>query len=135
MTRFAGKSLAKLWKCCLKTVGFILAESKNKEAAWEFLLWAVSKEMEHKLADAQPPARSSVLSEPDMVAKYPEYGPMLDTLKVAWGRPRIPVWPQMTDNIEAALSQAVTGELSPADALNKVNPILDETLKTAGLQK
>lgn len=113
----------------------ILAESKNKEAAWEFLLWAVSKEMEHKLADAQPPARSSVLSEPDMVAKYPEYGPMLDTLKVAWGRPRIPVWPQMTDNIEAALSQAVTGELSPADALNKVNPILDETLKTAGLQK
>jgi len=112
----------------------ILADSKNKEAAWEFLLWMVTKDMERKLADAQPPARSSVLADPEMAAKYPEYKPMLATLEQAWGRPRIAVWSQMTDNIEAALSQAVTGELSPADALNKVNPLVDEILKTGGFQ-
>jgi len=112
----------------------ILEDAKNKEAAWEFLLWMDTKEMERRLADAQPPARSSVLSDPEMVAKYPEYVPMLATLEESWGRPRIDVWPQMTDNIEAALSQAVSGELSPTDALNNVNPVIDEILKNGGYQ-
>lgn len=112
----------------------ILADSANKEAAWEFLLWAVSKDMERRLAPAQPPARASVLSDPEIAAEYPEYGPMLESLQVAWGRPRIDVWPQMTDVIEGALSEAVTGQQAPADALAAANQSVDEILFAGGFQ-
>jgi ABC-type glycerol-3-phosphate transport system substrate-binding protein len=112
----------------------ILSDSKNKELAWEFLLWAVSKDMERRLAVAQPPARSSVLNDPAMVSQYPEYAPMLKSLEVAFGRPRIKVYSQITDNVEAALSQAVSGQMSPDAALKQVNPVVDGILKAGGFQ-
>jgi len=112
----------------------ISADSKNQELAWEFLLWAVSKDMEKRLAVAQPPARNSILTDPAVVAQYPEYDPMMKSLELAFGRPRIKVATQIMDNVEAALSSAVIGEVSPGDALKQVNPIVDNILKEAGFQ-
>ena len=64
-------------------------DSKNKEAAWEFIVWATSPEMELKLAYAMPGARYSSLKNPDLSAKYVEYKGMLESLPIAKGRPRI----------------------------------------------
>ena len=113
----------------------ISVDSKNKEAAWEFIVWATTREMEHKLSYAMPSSRPSVLADPELKAKYIEYDAMLKSLDFAMGRPRIPEWPQMADLIEAALSEAMTGAKTPEQALKDVNPLVDEILKAAGYQK
>ncbi|MFB0546234.1 MAG: extracellular solute-binding protein [Anaerolineae bacterium] len=113
----------------------ISADSKNKEAAWEFIVWATTPEMEYKLSYAMPSARKSVLANPELAEKYIEYDAMLKSLDFAMGRPRIPEWPQMADLIEAALSEAMTEAKTPTDALTEINPLLDEILMSAGYQQ
>ena len=113
----------------------IAADSKNKEAAWEFIVWATTPEMERKLTSAMPSSRKSILGDPELAKKYVEYPTMLKSLDYAMGRPRIPEWPQMADLIEASLSEAMTGQKTPADALNAVNPLLQEILTSAGYTK
>ncbi len=113
----------------------ISADSENKEAAWEFIVWATTPEMEYKLSYAMPSARKSVLANPELAEKYIEYDAMLKSLDFAMGRPRIPEWPQMADLIEAALSEAMTGAKTPEEALTEINPLIDELLMSAGYQK
>jgi len=111
----------------------ILSDSKNKEAAWEFQLWATSKEMETRLAVAQPPSRRSVLVA--LANQYPEYVPMLESFDTGWGRPRIDKWTEMSDAIETALSQAVTGETTPEIALENAQQQENQILLRGGYQK
>jgi|YNPMSStandDraft_1061717.scaffolds.fasta_scaffold23221_2 multiple sugar transport system substrate-binding protein len=113
----------------------IATDSKNREAVWEFMLWATSLEMERELAYAMPSSRKSVLGDPEFQKKYIEYETMLKSYDYAMGRPRIPEWPQMADLIEAALSEAMTGAKTPEQALKDVNPLLNEILMSAGYQK
>ncbi len=114
---------------------FAIAEdSKNRDAAWELIIWATSPEMERRLASAMPSSRKSVLGDPEFQEQYIEYKPMLLSFDHAMGRPRIPEWPQMSDLIRAALSEAVTGAKSPEQALTDVNPLLNEILMGAGYQ-
>ena len=113
----------------------IAADSKNREAVWEFMLWATSLEMERELAFAMPSSRKSVLGDPDFQKQYLEYETMLKSYDYALGRPRIPEWPQMADLIEAALSEAMTDAKSAEQALKDVNPLLNEILLGAGYQK
>lgn len=112
----------------------IAADSKNREALWELILWATSLEMERELAAAMPSSRKSVLGDPKFQENYIEYETMLKSYDYALGRPRIPEWPQMADLIEAALSEAMTGAKSPEQALKDLNPLLNEILKGAGYQ-
>jgi multiple sugar transport system substrate-binding protein len=112
----------------------IAADSKNREALWELILWSTSVEMEKELASAMPSSRKSVLGDPAFQEKYIEYETMLKSYDHALGRPRIPEWPQMADLIEAALSEAMTDAKSSEQALKDVNPLLNEILKNAGYQ-
>lgn len=112
----------------------ISADSKNREAVWELILWSTSPEMERELATAMPSSRISVLGDPEFQAKYVEYDTMLKSFDHALGRPRIPEWPQMADLIEAALSEAMTDAKTSEQALKDVNPLLNEILKAGGYQ-
>lgn len=112
----------------------IAADSQNKELAWDFIVWATTKENEKRLASAQPPARMSVLADPELQAQFIEYPIMLSSLDVAKGRPRIPPWPQMADLIEGSLSEAMTGAKTAEEALTTVNPALNDILKESGFQ-
>jgi len=113
----------------------ISADSANKEAAWEFIVWATTPEMERRLATAMPSSRVSVLSDPEFAAEHIEYPIMVESFDYALGRPRIPEWPQMADLIEASLSEAMTGAKTPAEAMQEVNPLLNEILMAAGYQQ
>lgn len=112
----------------------IAADSKNREAVWELILWATSPEMERELAAAMPSSRISILGDPEFQKKYIEYETMLESFDYAMGRPRIPDWPQMADLIEAALSEAMTDAKSAEQALKDVNPLLNEILQAGGYQ-
>ena len=60
---------------------------------------------------------------------------MVESFDYALGRPRIPERPQMADLIEASLSEAMTGAKTPAEAMQEVNPLLNEILMAAGYQQ
>jgi multiple sugar transport system substrate-binding protein len=120
---------------CFGGWDFAIAEdSENRDAAWELMIWATSPEMERRLASAMPSSRISVLGDPEFQEQYIEYKPMLLSFDHAMGRPRIPDWPQMSDLIRAALSEAVTGAKSAEQALTDVNPLLNEILMAGGYQ-
>ncbi len=96
-------------------------DSKNKEAAWEFIVWASSPELDPRLAYSQPGSRFSGLEDPAIQKKYIEYTGMLESLPIAKGRPRIAPYSELADALEVALSEAMTGSKSSKRALNEAN--------------
>lgn len=96
-------------------------DSRNKEAAWEFIVWASSPELDPRLAYSQPGSRFSGLEDPAMQRKYVEYKGMLEALPIAKGRPRIAPYSELADALEVALSEAMTGSKSPSRALRDAN--------------
>jgi multiple sugar transport system substrate-binding protein len=108
----------------------IVADSPNKEPAWEFIVWATSKDVERRLAQYGTGARASTLSDPDLGKKYIEYPTTLEALKQSVGRPRIPEWTQMGDLFAAQFSNALTGQAAVKDTLAKTNDSLKDILKS-----
>lgn len=113
----------------------ITKDSKNKDAAWEFIQWATTQQMEIRLAYSGQGARRSTLTNPNLVKKYIEYQAMVSSLELSKGRPRIPEWTEMADAIEVALSQALTGEKTPSEALGEANQKIALVLMRAGYTK
>ncbi|MBD3309397.1 extracellular solute-binding protein [candidate division KSB3 bacterium] len=107
-------------------------DAPNKEAAWEFLVWASSRELDPRLAYSQPGSRISGLQDPAMQEKYIEYAGMLESLPLAKGRPRIAPYAELADALEVALSEAMTGEKSAQDALDEANTKFEFILRQWG---
>jgi len=110
----------------------ISADSQNKEAAWEYIVWATSKPIEIELASSGPGARRSTLADPQLQETYIEYPVMIETLETALGRPRIPVWPQMNDVIAASLSEVMVGQTEAQDAMTALDAQLADILLSGG---
>jgi multiple sugar transport system substrate-binding protein len=110
-------------------------DAPNKEAAWEFMVWASSKELDPRLAYSQPGSRISGLQNPEMQKKYIEYAGMLEGLPLAKGRPRIAAYSELADALEVALSEAMTGAKDSKKALDEANGKFETTLKKWGYLK
>jgi len=110
-------------------------DSKNKEAAWEFMVWASSPQLDPKLAYSQPGSRFSGLENPEMQAKYIEYPGMLESLPIAKGRPRIAPYSELADALEVALSEAMTGSKPSKAALDEANGKFEFIMKKWGFLK
>src|ERR1044072_6941314 len=68
-------------------------ESKNADAAMDFLLWATAGEqMKMSAQRGNPPTRKSVFNDPQLVAKFPSYPAQLRSLEGSRPRPRTPLW-------------------------------------------
>ena len=97
-------------------------ESKNPEAAMDFLLWATSAEqMKLSAQRGNPPTRISVFNDPQLQAKFPSYPAQLKSLTFSRPRPRTPLWNEIENVFGIYLSKANSGELSPEDAMNQAN--------------
>jgi len=110
-------------------------DSRNKEAAWEFIVWASSPELDPRLAYSQPGSRFSGLEDSAMQRKYIEYKGMLEGLPIAKGRPRIAPYSELADALEVALSEAMTGSKSASRALREANSKFEFILKRWGFLK
>jgi multiple sugar transport system substrate-binding protein len=113
----------------------IPVDAPNKEAAWEFLVWACSKELELRLAYSQTGARLSSLQNPELQKKYMEYPAILVSLPTAKGRPRIAPYAELADALEVALSEAMTGTKSSQQALDEANEKFKFIMKQWGFIK
>ncbi|TKJ45274.1 hypothetical protein CEE35_04765 [Candidatus Aerophobetes bacterium Ae_b3b] len=95
----------------------ISADSPNPEAAWEFLKWIISPEMERRLVPLKPSCRISILTDSEF-SKYPSYMGFYNVLEGnPFPFPKItPNW-QMLQLLGKAENQVVTGQMTPAKSL------------------
>ena len=110
----------------------IPSTSKNKDLALDFILFVLSRDMQKKLAleAGVPPTRASVYLDDEVKAKYPWYPVQLEALKDAQPRPRLPQWSKVEDILANYIHQALTGALTPEEALKKAQEELEKLLKS-----
>jgi multiple sugar transport system substrate-binding protein len=97
-------------------------DSRNAEAAFDFLLWATSAEqMKRSALRGNPPTRRSVFTDTELMAKFPAYTVQLRSLENSRPRPRTPFWNEIENTFGIFLSKANSGELTPEEAMNRAN--------------
>jgi ABC-type glycerol-3-phosphate transport system substrate-binding protein len=121
---------------------FIPKDSENKEAAWQFIQWATSADVQLRSAILGPRSdvtRKSVWENQEFV-----------DLKASWGdwssvtlasleesvpeyRPRIANWTEVGDRLGVALSEVISGQRSAEEALKAANEDITEMMIDAGL--
>src|SRR3989440_987742 len=105
-------------------------DAKNKDAAFDFLLWATSAEqMKRSALRGNPPTRRSLFNDAKLVAKFPAYPAQLRSLETSKPRPRTPLWNEIENAFGIYLSKANSGELAPEDAMNQANAELNQILE------
>jgi multiple sugar transport system substrate-binding protein len=120
--------------------------AKNKEAAWEFIKWAVSKETTRRIAIEKgytAVCRRSVIEDPaykealtfngqDVAGLYLqvlELGGKSGYMKYR----TVPVFPQAGDKINKAIERVTTGQQSGAEAMAQAQQEAIADLKKAGV--
>jgi ABC-type glycerol-3-phosphate transport system substrate-binding protein len=121
----------------------IPAASKNKEAAWEFIRWATSKEMVTRWAleanfSAVP--RISVLTSPEYGEKYnrskTKIGELIvEAINLAKPAYRtVPEFPEVGARIGNGLNEIISGQKSVKDALDAVQKDAEQIMIKGGNQ-
>jgi multiple sugar transport system substrate-binding protein len=107
-------------------------ESRNAEAAVDFLLWATSAEqMKRSALRGNPPTRKSLFQDPELVAKFPAYPAQLRSLESSRPRPRTPYWNEIENAFGIFLSKANSGDLTAEEAMNQANAEIEKILQRA----
>ena len=126
----------------------IASTSNMKEEAWEFIKWATSPKTLKKMGLMQKPApyqysdfpRISIYSDKQLNEIYP-YLPLQLKLFEGWEtpykcipsgkivRPTVPIYVTLEGFYGLYLNKAVAGEMSPKDALDTANNMIEMTLK------
>lgn len=103
-------------------------ESRNKKAAYDFMKYLLSKEIQEQVSDKAgvPPVRKSVFEESSQTAKYPWYPAQKDALEHGVARPRSANWKQMEDALGNVLQRALIGELTASQAVNQAQADLSK---------
>jgi ABC-type glycerol-3-phosphate transport system substrate-binding protein len=99
----------------------IPANAPNKEASWKFLQWVESFDIAKARALAGgSPTRSDVMSDPDVIAKYPHTAMVQTIMENSKIIPVIADAPQLVEVLGRELSEAVAGTKSSQEALDAV---------------
>jgi len=123
-----------------ETGGFgvaIPANSAHKEAAFLFMQWMTSKQVERELADmgVQIVDRYSIMADPHYQELFPEYKILADLVAKAdpdW-RPAIPQWPEIeTQYFGVAVNEVLTGAKTPEEAMEHIVEPVRQILEEAG---
>ncbi|WP_159887737.1 ABC transporter substrate-binding protein [Paenibacillus puerhi] len=126
--------------------GLAISESsKNKEAAFKFIKWATSADIQKRIALKDYNldfTRVSVSEDPDIKKKYNfDNGNLIklrtESLNIARPdyRPLIPEWAEIGDLIAAQVNGAVNGGVGAEAALKEANKQVTEVIKNAGYIK
>jgi multiple sugar transport system substrate-binding protein len=103
----------------------ISKDSKNPEAAFEFLKWIVSPEMEKALVPLTPSIRTSIL-EDAANDKYPAYKGFLNLLKGnPFNFPKVTPNLQILQEVAEAQNAVMTGQATPEEALAQLQSDVD----------
>ena len=102
----------------------IMADSKNKQAAFDFMIWATSPEQIKKSVErGNPPVRFSVFTDPELTSQnqFRHFPVLMEAISFSTPRPRHPKWPEVENAFGVELSKAVAGQISAQEALKRAN--------------
>lgn len=101
---------------------FIPKDAKNPEAAWQFLQWVNTYEVQKEIAlEGGFPCLTSVYEDPDLSENLPYWEASLKAYEISSKRPRIPEWNEMNNEMMLELSRVIAGEISPKKALTNLD--------------
>ncbi len=116
----------------------IPVDGPKKEASFEFIKWAMSKDIVRKttIAGGPNPARASVVNDPELTKKY-WWFPALRHAATRWARMylEIPEWSAIDDALAIEFQKVCSGEISPEKALEVASNNAYEILEEAGYFK
>jgi len=105
--------------------------TKNPEAAWEFLKFMTGPEGQKISAvdGGLAPTYIPLYEDAEVIAKNPHFGEagFLEGLKAAVPRPVSPIYPELSEIMQIEISKALAGEQSVEDAVKN----MDEKMKAA----
>jgi len=107
----------------------VSAYSKNKVAAYRFVEYLTFFKDEELAFSGITPCRTSSYSNKDLLEKYPHFPVILETLKVAVTRPRIPEVSELCQAANEQISNALSGQCSSEEAIKNINKKWTEILK------
>ncbi len=98
--------------------------AEKQEAAWTFIKWLNSKPIhkEFNMLGAGSFMRKSEMTDPDLLAMYPDLLPLVATVYENGNgefRPRIPQYPEIQDYLGTAVNSVLAGALEPQAALDE----------------
>ena len=105
--------------------------SRNKQAAFDFLEFLTSKEIQKLmvLKAGLPPSRSSVYADAEILAKHPWYPGIKDALENAVARPRTLFWAEIENTMGGLVQEAFIGQKTAEQALNEANAKIAQIIK------
>jgi multiple sugar transport system substrate-binding protein len=120
--------------------------SKNKDAAWEFIMWATSKELIGRMVrddDLGSVTRRSIYDSPEYRKLITLNGQdtgkvVLDTIKLGeQGHMKyrtVPVYPQVNVQLNQAIGRIVSGQMSARESMNQAQATVIADLRRAGVK-
>ena len=108
----------------------INADSKNQDAAYCFMEWATTKDIQTKLAQGGGlPSLTSVFQDATLAGAKPYWSQELKSLSESVSRPRIPQWGGINNALMLQLSRALSKEVTPQVALDAAQAALADVMK------
>lgn len=111
----------------------IPTSSKNKEAAFLFIQWATSYDVQLRgVGKGSSPTRRSIYQIPELREKYPSFVATDAAADTTGWRPRIPEWDAMVEALALELNSVIAGTKTVEEALNTSAKEIDSILTEAG---
>ena len=108
---------------------FIPTHSPNPEAAWIFLQWFNTPEVQKNIAmKGGFPNLYSVYNDPDL-NQLPYWKASMDAYEISTTRPRIPEWNEMNEELMLQISKVMSDQATPKEALDAAAAKYKEILK------
>jgi len=111
-------------------------DSTQKEAAFEFMKWFVSEEVQKEYARlGGTPNTLSAISDPKLQERFPFYEWVEEVESNGYAdpqvRPRYPFWPKMEEILGSRLSQIMVKDAPVRETLRQANLEIEEVIKEA----
>jgi len=111
----------------------IPTSSKNKEAAFLFIQWATSKDIQLRgVGKGSSPTRKSIYAIQELREKYPSFAATDEAAATTGWRPRIPEWDDMVETLALEINSVIAGAKDVKSALDISAAKVDELLKSGG---
>ena len=122
----------KVGRCANDAWGFVIPSgSKNKQVAFDFASWCVSKEKqeENLIKSRTAPTRTSVFENPDLQQRFVWLQTMKVGLENAYDFPNIPEWSEILEKVGAEIHAGWSGQYPLKQALDRANQLVVTLLK------
>jgi multiple sugar transport system substrate-binding protein len=109
----------------------IMSASKNKQEAFDFMVWATSPEqIKISVTRGNPPVRFSVFTDPELTSQpqFRHFPTLMTAITFSTPRPRHPKWPEIENALGIELSKAVAGTIAPDEALANAKASIEKII-------